>query len=205
MLEKFKNIIWDIKKGYAAYRSVSTPILVRWIKEGKIKRGEVEVWRSGLSGFRRPETLDELKQYFGLWNKEYAPKRLKEEIRRPKKIKDILIIDDEEDLCSLLAKILSEKKYKVITANTARAGISQIKKNSLDLILLDLKLPDVKEIKFLSRIRKDYPEIPVIMVSAYGTEEIKKEAKGLGAYEFIDKPFTAEKILKEIRKVAKQK
>jgi len=62
--EKFKDIKWDIKKGYAAYRSISTDMLCKWIKEGKINNGEVKVWRSGLSGFRRPEDLDELKPYF---------------------------------------------------------------------------------------------------------------------------------------------
>ncbi len=204
MPEKIKDLRWDIRKGYAGYRSVSTPVLTKWIKEGKIKRGEVEVWRSGLSGFRRPEALDELKPYFEIWDKKHLPEKPKEKIRRPKKIRNILVIDDEKDLCSLIAEVLSEKKYTVATANTSRQGISRIKKNKPDLILLDLKLPDVKETEFLSRIRKNYQEISVIMISAYGTEEIKKEAKKLGVSGFVDKPFTPEKLLKEIRKISRK-
>lgn len=204
MPEKFKDVKWDIKKGYAGYRSVSTPVLAKWIKEGKIKRGEVEVWRSGFSGFRRPEDLDELKPYFELWDKKQVPEKPKEKIHRRKKIRNILVIDDEKDLCSLIAEVLSEKRYKVITANSGKEGTSQIKENRPDLILLDLKLPDVEGTKFLAKIREGYSKIPVIMISAYGTEEIKKEAKNLGVYGFINKPFTAEKILKEIKKISRK-
>ena len=204
MAERFKNIKWDIRKGNAGYRSVSTPILAKWIKEGKIRRGEVEVWRSGLSGFRRPEDLDELKPYFRIWDREQVPRRPKEKIYHRERIESVLIIDDEKDLCSLIAEILSEKGYRVITANTGRQGTSKLRKNRPDLILLDLKLPDVEGTKLLSRIRKNYPQIPLLMISAYGNEEVKKKAKSLGAEQFIDKPFTPEGLLKEIKKISKR-
>ena len=205
MAERFKNLKWDIRKGNAGYRSVSTPILAKWIKEGKIRRGEVEVWRSGLSGFRRPEDLDELKPYFEIWDKEHTFSRVKEKIRlRKRRIKNILVIEDEKDLSSLISEVLTEEGYTVATANSGKEGTSRIKKNNPDLILLDLKLPDVEGTKFLAKIRKDYPEIVIIMISAYGNEEVKKKAKSLGAEQFIDKPFTPEGLLKEIKKISKR-
>lgn len=59
-----KSTRWDVKKGYGIYNSIPTETIKKWIKEGKVKKEEVFVWKSGMSGWRRPEELDEFKRMF---------------------------------------------------------------------------------------------------------------------------------------------
>ncbi len=199
-----QEIKWDIKRGAEIYRTVYDARLKGWISTGKIKRGEVTVWCSGSSGFRKPEELPELASFFERWEKlqlrRKKRKKLKEQvIHQPKLIRNILIIDDEQDLCSLLSDALSGRGYHVTTANTGKEGMGRIRKASPDLVFLDLKLPDGDGIKILSKIRRTCPETIVNIISAYGSEERREEASKKGARGFIDKPFTESDILKSIK------
>ena len=117
----------------------------------------------------------------------------------PKKwIKNILIIDNEEDLCWLLSNALTGKGYAVSTANTIGDGMAYL--NDIpDLILLDLKLPDGDGMDLLHRIKSVTPETIVVIISAYGSEERRQVAKKKGVHSFIDKPLTEEKILNTIK------
>ncbi|MFH0775539.1 MAG: response regulator [bacterium] len=198
------EIKYDIRRGADIYRTIDGSRLKGWISTGKIKRGEVIVWRSGLSGWRRPEEIEELVPFFQHWERLQLQEikreqRKKRSLPQKKRIKEILIIDDEKDLCSLLSDILSPKGYNVAIAHTKREAIAYLKRNPLDLVFLDLKLPDAEGLKLLSKIRKINPEMIVNIITAYGTEEIREEAKNKGAYAFIDKPFTEDNILKSIR------
>lgn len=201
-MNKIKDIKWDIKKGYATYRSVYTPLLRNWIINGRIKEGEVLVWRSGLSGWRKPEELDELKSFFQAY-KDKDKDKDKETIYitkpKRKKIEDILIIDDEDDICWLLSKELKNKGYNVFIAYSGKEGISCFKKEEQDLVILDLKLPDISGEEVLEKIKDISDKSIVIMISAYGTPEVKKELKRKGAFCFIDKPFYTHKILSVIK------
>jgi len=197
------EIKYDIKRGAEIYKTVYDGRLKRWISKGTIKRGEVLVWRSGLSGWRKPEDLEELKPYFDRWEKSQLRKVGKkgpEEqiIPLTKKIKKILIIDDEKDLCMLLADVLSRRGYKVVTVHTKRKALAYLKRKVPDLVFLDLKLPDGDGIKILAKIKKLSPEMIVNIITAYGSEERREEARELGAYNFIDKPFTEEDVLRSI-------
>jgi len=200
---------WDIKRGAEIYRSVYGARLKSWISLGKIKAGEALVWRSGFSGWRKPEELEELVSYFRHWERcrlrEIRKKIPKRKISRIKKdIKNILIVDDEEDLCSLLHYALSEKGYNVTTASTKREGMNLIKRTSPDLVFLDLKLPDGDGMQNLSKIKKISPDTVVNMISAYGSEERREEAAQKGAHTFIDKPFTEKEILRSIKSFGKK-
>lgn len=192
---------YDIKRGADIYRAIYGARLQKWILAGKIKRGEVIVWRSGLSGWRRAEELEELAPFFKQWEKEQLrkKKRIEEQVLLKKKIKSILIVDDEKDLCSLLSDALTQKNYNVSIANTKREAMACLKKKSPDLVLLDLKLPDGDGIKILPRIKRVNPETVVIVISAYGSEEARQMAKKGGAFTFINKPFTEEDILRSIK------
>lgn len=202
------EIRWDIRRGADIYRQISDSRLRRWISTGKIKPGEVVVWRSGFSGWRRPEELEELISYFQRYERVQLRKiRRREPARKalPEKtqVKNILIIDDEKDLCRLLGDALSSHGYNVKFANTKREAMSSLKSRLPDLVFLDLKLPDGDGLRLLSCIKKINPGTTVNIISAYGTEEVRDEARKLGAYGFIDKPFSEEDILRSIRELRK--
>lgn len=204
-----QEIKWDIKRGSEIYRVIYNSRLIVWISTGKIKRGETMVWRSGFSGWRKPEELAELAPFFEAWEKLPLRKMERKElpapvVPQPKRIKNILIIDDEKDLCSLLSEALKARGYHVVTANTKREGMDRIKE-SPDLVFLDLKLPDGDGIHILAKIRRLCPEAIVNIISAYGSEERRAEAREKGACDFIDKPFTESDILNCLRRLGKGK
>jgi len=202
------EIKYDIRRGADIYRAIYYSRLRNWISTGKIKPGEVVVWRSGLSGWRKPEELEELAPLFKQREK-LELRRIKtkkprrQTLPQKRKVKKILIIDDEKDLCSLLYDTLSDKKYNVSVANTKRDAMACVRRERPDLIFLDLKLPDGDGIKVLSKIRNITPKAIVNIISAYGSEEHKEEARRKGAYAFIDKPFTENDILRSIGQVNK--
>ena len=202
------EIKYDIKRGADIYRSIYGTRLQTWISTGKIKRGDILVWRSGLSGWRRAEELEELAPFFEKREKielkrisSRKPRR--EVLHQRRQIRDILIVDDEKDMCSILQDVLSERKYNVSIANTKKDATAFLRRKLPDLVFLDLKLPDGDGIKLLSKIKKISPRIAINIISAYGSEETKEEAKKKGAYSFIDKPFTERKILDSISRLSR--
>jgi len=202
------EVKWDIKRGADVYRQVFDSRLKSWISTGKIKPGEVVVYRSGFSGWRKPEELNEIIPYFRRYEKAQLRKIKRRKPARntlPEKthIKNILIIDDEKDLCQLLGDTLSSHGYNVESANTRRKAMSSLKSHSPDMVFLDLKLPDGDGLRLLSCIKKINPSTAVNIISAYGTEEVRDKARKLGAYGFIDKPFSEETILRNIRELRK--
>jgi CheY-like chemotaxis protein len=202
------EIKWDIKRGADVYRQVFDSRLKSWISTGKIKPGEVVVYRSGFSGWRKPEELNEIIPYFQRYEKAQArkikrKKPTRREIFKKKRINSILIIDDEKDLCLLLGDALSSHGYNVKCVHTRKEAMSSLKMQAPDIVFCDLKLPDGDGMKILSKIRSISPRTIVSMVTAYGSEETRGEAKRLGAYSFIDKPFSEEDILESIKEVSK--
>jgi len=201
------NTKWDIKRGADIYRQVVDIRLKSWISTGKIKAGEIVVWRSGFSGWRKPEELEELSPYFRRY--ERAGSR-KSKIRKPRKkvlvkttpIKSILIVDDEKDLCLLLGDALRSHGYNVRSVHTREDAISSLQTQAPDMVFCDLKLPDGNGMKILSKIRSISPRTIVNVVTAYGSEEARDEARRLGAHSFIDKPFSEEDILKNIKELS---
>jgi two-component system response regulator AtoC len=108
--------------------------------------------------------------------------------------KTILIIDDEKTIRWSLSEALSESNYDVVDAETAEKGVKLFKEKSPDLVLLDMKLPDGNGIGVLREIKGDDPLVPVIMMTAYGEVETAVEAMKGGAYDFILKPYSLEKL-----------
>jgi CheY-like chemotaxis protein len=202
------EIKWDIKRGADVYRQVFDSRLKSWISTGKIKPGEVVVYRSGFSGWRKPEELNEIIPYFRRYEKAQLRKIKRRKPARstlPEKtqIKNILIIDDEKDLCQLLGDVLSSHDYNVKFAHTKKNALSSLKEQTPDMVFCDLKLPDGDGMKILSKIKKISPGTIVNIITAYGSDETRDEAKRLGAYSFIDKPFSEEDILGNIREFCK--
>ena len=202
------EIRWDIKRSADVYRQILDARLKFWISTGKIKPGEVVVWRGGFSGWRRPEELEELIPYFMRHERTQLRKikrrKLKREVLTKKsQIKNILIIDDEKDLCELLSDTLTSRRYNVACVNTKKEASRIIKRGLPDLVFLDLKLPDGDGMKLISKIKKINPDTVVNVISAYGSEDAKEKAMELGVNRFIDKPFSEQDILRSIRELRK--
>jgi len=110
----------------------------------------------------------------------------------------ILIIDDDERWRDMLADILSDD-YEILQAQDGEQGIKKAKENDVNLILLDLMLPDINGIEVLKEIIKVKPSLPVIMISGYGSIQDAVTATKIGAYDFLEKPSDREKILLTVR------
>ena len=107
----------------------------------------------------------------------------------------ILIIDDEPNIIQSLQGILIDEGVSVITADGGLKALDIIKETIPDLIILDIWMPDIDGIETLTRIRELYPTVPVIMISGHGTIETAVKATKLGAYDFIEKPLSLDKVL----------
>ena len=116
--------------------------------------------------------------------------------------KEILVIDDNPDIRFLVSNILEEKNYKIRTAANYDQAVLEINKRLPDLAILDIKLdkPDKDGIDLLKLIIKKNKNLPVIMISGHATVKVAVEAIRLGAYEFIEKPFSKEKILNYVNR-----
>ena len=196
-----RELKYDVRRGADTYSAVYHARLKSWILKGIIKRDETLVWRSGLSGWRKPEELKELAPYFEKREKERLRRKRTDSAPLPfpkKEIQSILIIDDEEDLCWLLAGALTAKGYSVSTANSIHEGVFSLNKKP-DLIFLDLKLPDGDGMDIIPVVSERAPETFVVIISAYGSEERIVDAKEKGVHAFIDKPFTEERIIQILK------
>ena len=109
----------------------------------------------------------------------------------------ILIVDDEKNYRVVLSAFLSGTGYETLTADSAQQALEIVETTSLDLVLTDMKMPAMDGIELLKRIKEKVPDLPVVMMTAYGTVEKAVGAMQLGAFNFIQKPFQNE-TLKQI-------
>jgi two-component system NtrC family response regulator len=112
----------------------------------------------------------------------------------------ILIVDDERNYLLVLEALLSEEGYQVITAEDARKGLELLQENDLDVVITDMKMPGMDGMEFMERIRLRQPDLPVIMMTAFGSVEKAVEAMRKGAFDYILKPFKNEELKLTISK-----
>ena len=101
----------------------------------------------------------------------------------------IMIVDDEPDILLVLEEFLRKEWFKVLTARTGKDAIEKLRTNDIDLILLDMSMPDMNGIETLMELKKIKSDISVIMITAYRDAEKVVEAFRLGACDCIFKPF----------------
>ncbi len=112
----------------------------------------------------------------------------------------ILIIDDEKNYLVVLAALLGSEGYEVLTAGNAAQALATIRDTDLDLIITDLKMPGMNGMALLKESKQIKPEVPVIVMTAYGTIETAVEAMKEHAFDYITKPFQNEQLKLTIRK-----
>jgi two-component system nitrogen regulation response regulator NtrX len=107
----------------------------------------------------------------------------------------ILIIDDEEGIRISLRGILEDEGHLVLEASDAETGLELLKKEAVDLVFLDIWLPDMDGLCVLDVLSARFPSVPVLMISGHGTIETAVSAIKKGAHDFIEKPLSLEKVL----------
>jgi len=112
----------------------------------------------------------------------------------------ILLVDDQDSIRFFLEKTLVQEGYEAHTAKTGLEAVEMTQKYIPDLILLDLKLPDIDGIEVLSRVKAIFPEICVVMITAFGDIETAVHAMKQGAYDFVTKPINLDQLLMIIKK-----
>ena len=111
----------------------------------------------------------------------------------------ILIIDDEPGIRTVLSGILEDERYQVLTAADGFAGLSVLRENDVDLVILDVLLPNMGGIDVLKEIKKSHSRIEVIVISGHANIDIAVKAVKLGAFDFVEKPLSMEKIINLVR------
>ena len=115
--------------------------------------------------------------------------------------KAILIVDDERDMLQLLKRSLEpDLKCRIQTALSGKEALRVIAKQPFDLVLADIKMPQMDGLELLELIKRDYPDMTVVMMTAFGSVDTAVEAMRNGAYDFITKPFDHETIVIRLEK-----
>lgn len=113
----------------------------------------------------------------------------------------ILVVDDEEGARELFNTILTDEGYEVALASDGEDALTQMKGNSYDLVVTDIKMPGMDGLQLLQELRKLGSRADVIMVTAYGEVESYLKAMSLGAAEYINKPIRIKELKRIVHKV----
>lgn len=111
----------------------------------------------------------------------------------------ILIVDDDEGSCRTLSMILKRLRYDVQAAHEGREALARVKERPFDLILLDIRLPDTTGTDLLEPLRRELPDVVVVLVTAYASTETAIRALNEGASAYITKPYSIDQVLAVLR------
>jgi len=110
----------------------------------------------------------------------------------------ILVVDDEKNIRSTLADILSDQGYDVTTAGTGERAVKLCSRQVFDVVLLDVRMPGIDGVEAFRQIRAKRRDVRVIMMSAYSIAELRREALAAGALAFMRKPLDLDSLVKLI-------
>lgn len=109
----------------------------------------------------------------------------------------VLVVDDEEYIRRLITRILAEAGYKVVNAASGKEALERLADSEIDLMLLDIRMPELDGFQTLELVRKQYT-IPVIMVTGVGEVTSVSDALSIGADDYVKKPFQARELIARI-------
>jgi len=112
--------------------------------------------------------------------------------------KKVLVIDDERVVLDSVSKILTDKDYQVDTSLSGREGLRRAIEGEYDIVLTDIRLPDVGGMRVLRDIKRAKPSLPVVMITGYASVKSSVQAMKLGAADYVEKPFTPNQLLKAV-------
>ena len=114
------------------------------------------------------------------------------------KMLKILVIDDEDVICDACELVLSERGHTVTLRKNGKAGLDAIREGIYDILLLDMKLPDIDGMDILKAVQKEKPKLCTIVMTGYSSISNAVEAMRKGADNYLAKPFTDDELLKAI-------
>ena len=103
--------------------------------------------------------------------------------------KRILIVEDDEETRALLKDTIEDEGYKTASVNNGSEAFRKLAKESFDLIVTDVRMPGLTGLDILPRIKKLQPDAPIIVITAFGTEEVQRKALERGANAYLEKPI----------------
>ena len=109
-------------------------------------------------------------------------------------MENVLIMDDEKSLLDLLSVVFKKEGYGVRTALSAAKGFDVLEKDDIDLVVTDIKMPETDGMEVLKLVREKHPDVPVVMITAYGSINQAVEALKAGALDYVVKPFDVEEL-----------
>ncbi|SMF24315.1 sigma-54-dependent transcriptional regulator [Desulfovibrio gilichinskyi] len=115
---------------------------------------------------------------------------------------NILILDDELNYLLILEAMLSDEGYKITALSDPETGLAFLDESEVDLVITDMKMPKLTGSDVLAHVKKNFPYIPVIIMTAFGSIESAVEAMKIGAFDYITKPFANEELLLSVTKAA---
>ena len=117
----------------------------------------------------------------------------------------ILIVEDEAPMCELLTSFFSERAYKVDTAQDGEHAVAQLQEQDYALVITDIKLPGMSGLELLARVRVEWPELAVIIMTAFSSISSAVEAMKLGAEDYIGKPFQLDELAITVEKALERR
>ncbi len=118
---------------------------------------------------------------------------------------NVLVVDDDPSIRNMLSIVLKKENYNVYIAESGEKALENIRKNKIDMVISDIKMPGMSGIELLGRIKKIRKDIPVLMITAYTSTDDAIEAMKLGAEDYVSKPFNLEELKIVISKAFNKK
>ncbi|WP_461209790.1 sigma-54-dependent transcriptional regulator [Desulfocurvus sp. DL9XJH121] len=113
---------------------------------------------------------------------------------------NILVLDDEKNYLLILEALLTDAGYDVTALSNPELGLAYLEESEVDIVVTDMKMPELTGQDVLEHVHKNYPHIPVLIMTAFGSIESAVEAMRLGAFDYITKPFSNEELLLTLSK-----
>ena len=113
----------------------------------------------------------------------------------------ILIVDDQKNMCWILSKVLADAGFAVVTAATAAAALAIAAHGEVTAAVIDYRLPDKSGLALLGELRRCHPQLPAVLITSYGSGQLREEALRLGFRAYMDKPLDNHALIATLRAV----
>ena len=117
----------------------------------------------------------------------------------------ILIVDDEPDICRLLCRLMESEGYKTISAHDGKEALEKIRQYTPDVVLSDLKMPNMDGLELLYKSREIDPDLPLILITAFADVHGAVEAMRQGAHDYLSKPFDHNEVLRVVHRACQER